>query len=33
VTAALIKLTNGKPVAASIKKALDKLERSPGPSA
>ncbi len=32
VTAALIKMTNGKPVAASIRKALDKLERSPEPS-
>jgi hypothetical protein len=32
VTAALIKVTNGKPVAASIKKALDKLQSSPGPS-
>jgi len=30
VTAALIKMTNGKPVAASIKKALGKLEQSPG---
>jgi polyketide cyclase/dehydrase/lipid transport protein len=30
---ALIKLTNGKPVAASIKKALDKLDRTSDPSA
>ena len=30
VTAALIKMTNGKPVASSIKKALGKLERGPG---
>jgi hypothetical protein len=30
VTAFLIKATKGKPVAASFKKAMDKLEREPG---
>ncbi|HEV8421291.1 MAG TPA: SRPBCC family protein [Actinomycetota bacterium] len=33
VAVALIKLSNGKPVAASIKKALGKMERSSEPSA
>jgi hypothetical protein len=30
VAAFLIKATKGKPVAASFKKAMDKLEREPG---
>jgi hypothetical protein len=33
VATMLIKATNGKPIAASIKKALDKLERNPSASA
>ena len=32
VATMLIKTTNGKPVAASIKKALERLERSPSAS-